>query len=67
MKTNGLLEKGLGADFELELNVKSNEDFREILTEMRHKFADIIKNFEVLLYVKEYKLIWFPEKKEKEN
>lgn len=56
-----------GADFEMELNVKSNEQFREILTEIRHSFADIIRNFEVLLYVKEYKLIWFPEKTEREK
>jgi len=51
-----------GADFEFELMVKSNEEFMLVFSGMRHKFPDIIKNFDILLYVKEFKLIWFPGK-----
>ena len=51
-----------GADFEFELMAKSNEEFRQVFKEVRHKFPDIIKNFDTLLYVNEFKLIWFPGK-----
>jgi len=50
-----------GADFEFEAICESNEKFREILANVRHNFSDIIRGSEVLLYIKEYKLVWFPE------
>jgi hypothetical protein len=46
-------------DFEAEFEVKSNEEFYELITFMRNKFSDIIKTIETVLISKEYKLHYF--------
>ena len=46
-------------DFEAEFEVKSNEQFYEILSFMRSNFSDIIKTVETALISKEYELHYF--------
>jgi Lrp/AsnC family leucine-responsive transcriptional regulator len=54
-------EKIGGADMEFELQVESQEQFREILSEIRHRFADVVKDYDFLVYYKEHKLVYLPE------
>tara|TARA_Y100000310_G_scaffold345709_1_gene468614 strand:- start:17896 stop:18867 length:972 start_codon:yes stop_codon:yes gene_type:complete len=52
-----------GADFEVEFFVKNSVELQKFLQEFRYKFNDIIKDFETMLYYKEYKLNLFPWEK----
>ncbi|MEW6328770.1 MAG: Lrp/AsnC family transcriptional regulator [Candidatus Micrarchaeota archaeon] len=54
-------EKLGGADMELELEVESPERFREIIADLRHRFSDVLKEHEPLVYYKEHKLVYLPE------
>lgn len=50
-----------GADFEIELYVKDNRQFHEIIADIKEKFSDIIRDYESFLYYKEYKWIYLPK------
>ncbi len=47
------------ADVEVELEVESYEQFRNILNELREKFKDVIESYEHLLWYKEHKIVFF--------
>jgi len=49
-----------GADFEVELNVENNKQFRKIMDDIELKFSDIIIKYETLRYYKEYKWNYLP-------
>ncbi len=46
----------------LDIHVKSIEEFKEILLELKEKFSDIIKIYESMVIFDEYKIDYFPEK-----
>ncbi len=50
-----------GADLETEFQVKTNEDYHNIINEIRKQFGDIIKDYETMQYTKEYKFTYLPE------
>jgi hypothetical protein len=54
-------EKIGGADMEFELQVESSEQFRGILSDIRHRFPDVVKDYDFLVYYKEHKLVYLPE------
>jgi len=45
----------------LDLHVKSNDDFRELIRDLRDKFSDVIKLYESVVVFKEHKISYFPE------
>ncbi len=47
-------------DLELELIVKNGNHLREIIAEIRDKFADVTKSYEILKIYKEFKLNYYP-------
>ena len=47
-------------DIELEFEVKDEEQFQQILLEVRNKFSDVIRDYDTLLIYKEIKLDYFP-------
>jgi len=49
-----------GDDFEIEIQVKSLNNFRQIIEEMKLRFSDIIKNYKYMLFYKEHKFLFFP-------
>ena len=49
-----------GADFEIEYFVRNSIELQEFMNDLRYKFNDIIRDFEIMLYYKEYKLVLFP-------
>jgi Lrp/AsnC family leucine-responsive transcriptional regulator len=49
-----------GDDFEIEIQVKSLNDLRLIIEDMKSKFSDIIKNYNYMLFYKEHKFLFFP-------
>lgn len=49
------------ADLELEMEVKSYEEFRSVLNDLRTKFKDAIESYRHLLWFKEHKISFFPE------
>jgi DNA-binding Lrp family transcriptional regulator len=52
-------------DIEVEVNVKSNAEFRNIWVDLRNKFSENMLDFETLLVYKEHKLNYFPFEVEK--
>jgi DNA-binding Lrp family transcriptional regulator len=48
------------ADLELELEVGSYDEFRQVLNEIRSKFKDCIESYKHLLWFKEHKILFFP-------
>lgn len=44
-----------GADIELDIQVYSVKEFRNIMEEIKNKFTDIIDSYEILEYLREYK------------
>lgn len=51
-----------GADFEVEAYVESQEQFKEIVDDMKHKFSELIVDAETLRYIKEHKWAYIPVK-----
>ena len=51
-----------GPDFEMELYLPSKEEYYNFLQELRHKFSDMIRDFETIYYPQEFKLVLFPWK-----
>lgn len=49
-----------GADFEIEGHFTGHKELQKVLGEIRYKFADIIRDFETMLYYKEHMLVLFP-------
>jgi len=49
-----------GADFEIEGFFKDSNELQGFLQGLRYKFNDLIKDYEIMLYYKEYKLALFP-------
>lgn len=49
-----------GGDIELDIQVRSLEDFRNLLEEIKQNFSEIIKNYWYMLFYKEHKYIFFP-------
>lgn len=49
-----------GDDIEIEIQVKSLPHLREILNDIKKQFADIIKNYNYMLFYKEHKYVLFP-------
>ncbi|MBT4242273.1 Lrp/AsnC family transcriptional regulator [archaeon] len=49
-----------GDDLEIEVQVKSLKELREIIKEMKNKFSEIIKNYRYMLFYKEHKFLFFP-------
>lgn len=47
-------------DIEIELEVKNNEEYRNIMLDFRKQFSDIIKDYETALIYKEHKINYFP-------
>ncbi len=48
------------ADLEVELEVESYDQFREILADFRTRFTDTIESYRHLLWFKEHKILFFP-------
>jgi len=49
-----------GPDVELDLEVESITQLREIIQEMKDKFSDIIQKYNVSQYLKQHKLVFIP-------
>ncbi len=47
-------------DFELDLELDNYEEFEEIMTDLKEKFPDVIKNHEFCIVSKEFKLDFYP-------
>ncbi|MBU3940599.1 MAG: Lrp/AsnC family transcriptional regulator, partial [Nanoarchaeota archaeon] len=45
----------------LDLHVKSSEEFKEVLLELKDKFSDIIKLYESMVIFDEYKIDYVPK------
>lgn len=50
-----------GDDVEIEIQVKTIEDLRKIIDEMKKEFSDIIKDHKYLWFYKEHKFAFLPE------
>ena len=48
------------ADLEMEMEVKSYEEFRKVMREIREQFTDLIESYEYWLWYKEHKISLFP-------
>ena len=48
------------ADFEFDVQIKGKEAFNKLLEELREKFKDAIRNFDISQTIKEYKLLYLP-------
>ena len=51
-----------GEDFEIEVQVKSIEELKEIIDDIRIKFSDIIREYSMMLFYREHKHYHFPIK-----
>ena len=49
-----------GYDIEIEVQIENEDKLRELIEEIREKFSDIIKDYEILHYFKEHRLRFFP-------
>jgi len=49
-----------GDDIEIEVQVKSLNELRSIIKDIKSQFSDIIKNYKYLLFYKEHKFLFFP-------
>lgn len=50
-----------GPDLEVELEVRSYEEFKSILDDIREKYGESIRNYEHMLWYKEHKLTFMPD------
>jgi len=48
------------ANFGVDVQVENNEKLRELIEDVRSRFPDIIRGYEVLKYYKEHKLLFMP-------
>ncbi|MBI4980589.1 Lrp/AsnC family transcriptional regulator [Candidatus Woesearchaeota archaeon] len=49
-----------GYDIEIEIQIENEHKLRELIENIRERFSDIIKDYEVLHYYKEHRLRFFP-------
>ncbi|MCR4335824.1 MAG: Lrp/AsnC family transcriptional regulator [archaeon] len=49
-----------GADLEIEGFFRNSSELQNFMNNMRYKFNDLVRDFEIMLYYKEYKLVFFP-------
>jgi DNA-binding Lrp family transcriptional regulator len=49
-----------GDDIEIEVQIKTIQDLRIFLEEMKKQFADIIRSYRYMLFYKEHKYLFFP-------
>jgi DNA-binding Lrp family transcriptional regulator len=49
-----------GDDIEIEVQMKTIQDLRKFLEEIKNQFADIIRNYKHMLFYKEHKYLFFP-------
>jgi len=49
-----------GDDLEIEIQVKTIQDLRNFLEEIKKQFANIIRNYNYMLFYKEHKYLFFP-------
>ena len=49
-----------GFDLEIEIQVKSLNELRNVLNEMKQRFSDVINNYTYMLFYKEHKYVFFP-------
>ena len=49
-----------GDDFEIEVQVRTLQDFRKLMEDIKHQFSDIIKEYKHMLFYKEHKFVFFP-------
>jgi len=49
-------------NFMLDIHVKTIEEFKEVLLELKEKFSDVIKLYESFIIFEEYKIDYFPGK-----
>ena len=49
-----------GDDIEIEVQVKTLRDLRNLLSEIKEQFAGIIKNYKYIMFYKEHKYLFFP-------
>ena len=49
-----------GYDIEIEVQIENENKLRELIEEIRERFSNIIKDYEVLHYFKEHRLRFFP-------
>lgn len=49
-----------GYNVEVEVQIENEDKLRELIEDLRKNFANIIKDYEVLYYYKEYRLRFFP-------
>ena len=50
-----------GADFEIELQLQSIEEFHKILDKLRENFSEVIESYEYGIAREEIKMVYFPE------
>ena len=49
-----------GYDIEIEVQIENENKLRELIEEIRERFSNIIKDYEILHYYKEHRLRFFP-------
>ncbi len=49
-----------GEDFEIELQLKGIQEFRNFVDELKERFHDIIKEYSYFVFYKEHKFVFFP-------
>lgn len=49
-----------GPDLEIDIQIESVDQLREIISKIKDKFSDIIQEYDVLQYLKEYKYVYMP-------
>ena len=50
-----------GHDIEIEVQVPSLNDLREVLDKMKEEFSGTIKNYTYMLFYKEHKYVFYPD------
>ena len=55
-----LLQFLSGYDIEIEVQIENENKLRELIEEIRERFSNIIKDYEILHYYKEHRLRFFP-------
>lgn len=55
------------SDFEFEAMTKTNEEFHDLMTEIRFKFADLIKDFQTIIIYNQPEINYLPTEKERKT
>lgn len=49
-----------GEDLEIEIQVKTIQEFRKIINDIKKEFSDIIKSYDYMIFYKEHKFVFIP-------